>query len=382
MANFSGLWDLRTQIQATAAENWQGGPSSQIYTWGINTSNSLGGPRTFPDSVKIPQQVKTTQTWASFSFRITRGSAIAKIGELYHWGGGVGTSPVLISSEQTWATSSACSSATSATNDGHTCAIQNDGSLWSIGDNGDGQLGIGTTVTASVLTRVGALTDWSLVVAGAETTHAIKTNGTLWAWGNNQNGRLGDGTVVLRSSPVQIGALTDWAVVSSSAEGPTVGSGAAITNGNVLYTWGSGNGGVLGSGNVLTRSSPVQVGSAVWSFVTVGTRNMVAIRTNGTLWGWGESLGGKLGLGTTSSVSSPVQIGALTTWLSASSGTDTSLFLKNDGTLWSTGRGDDFALGNGNLDSRSSPVQVGTDDYWDSPQSGHTSSAALVKERL
>ena len=36
---------------------------------------------------------------------------------------------------------------------------------------------------------------------------------TLMAWGNNGNGQLGDGTVVSKSSPIQIGSLTNWKLV-------------------------------------------------------------------------------------------------------------------------------------------------------------------------
>ena len=48
---------------------------------------------------------------------------------------------------------------------------------------------------------------------------AIKTDGTLWSWGYNvSNGQLGDGTTVSKSSPVQIGTATNW---SSIAAGTT-----------------------------------------------------------------------------------------------------------------------------------------------------------------
>jgi alpha-tubulin suppressor-like RCC1 family protein len=39
---------------------------------------------------------------------------------------------------------------------------------------------------------------------------AVKTNGTLWAWGVNSLGNLGLNDIVSRSSPVQIGSATTW----------------------------------------------------------------------------------------------------------------------------------------------------------------------------
>ena len=40
---------------------------------------------------------------------------------------------------------------------------------------------------------------------------------TLWAFGSNSNGQLGLGDIVPRSSPVQVGSLTDWDSTTYSA---------------------------------------------------------------------------------------------------------------------------------------------------------------------
>ena len=37
---------------------------------------------------------------------------------------------------------------------------------------------------------------------------------SLWTWGYNDGGRLGLNDVVSRSSPVQLGALTTWSLIS------------------------------------------------------------------------------------------------------------------------------------------------------------------------
>ena len=43
---------------------------------------------------------------------------------------------------------------------------------------------------------------------------AIKTDDTLWAWGlNDARGQLGLGDIVDRSSPVQVGTLTTWSKI-------------------------------------------------------------------------------------------------------------------------------------------------------------------------
>ena len=52
-------------------------------------------------------------------------------------------------------------------------------------------------------------------------TIATKTDGTLWSWGNNGSGQLGDGTIINRSSPVQVGTGTNW--ISPYISGPVAG---------------------------------------------------------------------------------------------------------------------------------------------------------------
>jgi alpha-tubulin suppressor-like RCC1 family protein len=37
----------------------------------------------------------------------------------------------------------------------------------------------------------------------------------LYAWGTGTGGKLGDGTIVSKSSPVQIGSLTNWKLLSA-----------------------------------------------------------------------------------------------------------------------------------------------------------------------
>ena len=88
--------------------------------------------------------------------------------------------------------------------------------LWTWGNNGNGQLGDGTTTSrSSPGTTAGGGTNWNQVFGGSNHTAAIKTDGTLWTCGYNGIGRLGDGTTTNRSSPVTTaGGGTNWKQVS------------------------------------------------------------------------------------------------------------------------------------------------------------------------
>ena len=98
----------------------------------------------------------------------------------------------------------------------------------------------------------------------------------MFAWGANGDGQLADGTVIHKSSPVQIGSLTTW---SNLFGGPNANFSGAIKTDGTLWTWGSSSQGQLGHGDRISRSSPVQVGSATdWLSGAFGGDHMLAIR--------------------------------------------------------------------------------------------------------
>ena len=104
--------------------------------------------------------------------------------------------------------------------------IKTDGSLWGVGYNEEGSIGDGTSVSKSSPVQVGALTTWSKISRGANTSFGLSTGGTLWSWGRNSQGRLGLNNTTYYSSPKQIGSLTTWKNIQNPMA--TAISGAAI----------------------------------------------------------------------------------------------------------------------------------------------------------
>ena len=198
----------------------------------------------------------------------------------------------------------------------------------------------------------------------------------LWAWGKASFGVLGQGNTVDQSSPVQI-AGEIWSSVAPN--GNFQPCSMAIKSDGTLWAWGKNNYGQLGQGNTTNYSSPVQVGAlTTWSKVANGDGTFgLAIKTDGTLWAWGRGYGGSLGQGNTTLYSSPVQVGGLTTWLEVSAGYTLSMALKTDGTLWMWGKGENGQLGQGDASDRSSPVQVGALTTWSGIAAGGWWTAAL-----
>src|SRR3990167_9564244 len=300
-----------------------------------------------PTSMISPSAPKGLWSWGSYqNGQLGLGDAVSR------------SSPVQVGASITWASVSAAGS-----NVSH--ATKTDGTLWGWGGNSVGQLGLGDTANRSSPVQVGTLATWGIVESGTNTSFAIKTNGTLWAWGNDGYGYLGLGTSGLnKSSPVQVGTLATWSQVSSSNN-----FFSAIKTDGTLWSWGYNSIGQLGFGDTIRRSSPVQVGTlATWSAVGAGeSYRTFAIKTDGTLWAWGDNASnnyGTLGLGDIVNRSSPVQVGTLTTWSLLGVAGGNAFAVKTDRTLWGWGSNANGRLGLGDLANRSSPVQVGTLASW------------------
>lgn len=251
-----------------------------------------------------------------------------------------------------------------------TMMVKDDGTLWGVGRNDNGQIGInqvdGTPDLAWVVIpyQVGQSTDWlnAKISSNTNAVAAIKSNGTLWTWGAAGSGRLGLNDTANRSSPTQVGALTDWAKISRGAA-----HCLAIKTDGTLWAWGAGSNGELGNSDRNNKSSPVQIGAlTTWSEIAAGNDYSLGVLTDGTMWAWGRNGDGRLGINVVQTAfrSSPIQIGSLTTWSKVFAGTNLSFAISTTGALWAWGLNTEGQLGQNNRTSRSSPVQVGSLTDW------------------
>ena len=247
-----------------------------------------------------------------------------QVGEMYAWGYGSGgslgqnnqaslSSPTQVPGT-TW--SSPENGLPKATMGYGFTVIKSDGTLWGVGDNGPGLLGMNNRTDYSSPIQIfgGSGTDWKFLNNpeqnyGSGTTYAIKNDGTLWTSGSNTYGQLGQNDRTTRSSPIQIPGTT-WDNIASA--GNTAG---LVKTDGTLWTMGRnvrGNLGLNGPTNA-HYSSPVQVPGTTWRTVYAGNYGLAAIKTDGTLWSWGYNTFGELGQNNTTKYSSPTQIPG--TWM-------------------------------------------------------------------
>lgn len=264
------------------------------------------------------------------------------------------TTPAQIGSDTHWVSLAA--------GDEHVLALKDDGSLWAWGANGVGQVGDGTQTDRFAPTHIGSST-WIAIGAGMYHSLAVRSDGTLWAWGHNGQGQLGDGTTTHRFVPTQVGTDTDWVDVDAG-----YAHSVARKSDGTLWSWGWNQYGQLGDGTQVNSSSPVQIGTDVdWASVNAGGDSTLATKADGTLWSWGDNTAGTLGRA--GSGLSPAQVGADTDWarvsLSPCGNYTPVLGIKTGGTLWGWGYNWEAELGLGSYYSvQATPTQVGSASDW------------------
>jgi alpha-tubulin suppressor-like RCC1 family protein len=285
--------------------------------------------------------------------------ALANDGTLWSWGSGSnGNSglgdqnnrsvPTQIGTDNDWQTISSNS------------AIKTNGTLWVWGTNNYAQLGVGDLNNRLVPTQVGTDTNWASAAVGYSAhSLAIKTDGTLWSWGYGGSGQLGNGN---SSSvfPVQVGTGTTWSSV-------TVGSNfsMATKTDNTLWVWGLNSSRELGLFNNGTDQEYPTLRTGSWLISSAGAYHGLGIRVDGTLYAWGDNGMGRLGLGTNTQVNNSTKVGTDTDWLKVTAGLYQTLAIKSNGTLWSWGYNNYGQLGQGTIGGNYySPTQVGTDTDW------------------
>jgi alpha-tubulin suppressor-like RCC1 family protein len=171
-------------------------------------------------------------------------------------------------------------------------------------------------------------------------------------------GQLGDGTIISKSSPVQIGTDTWKEIYPGSLH--CIG----VKSDNTIWGWGNNISGQLGLGDLIIRSSPVQIGNTSTYPIIRALENRTLLGDATHLYGCGNSDNGMLGL----SFGPSFELLQLNNdnYVSVSSlaGYDAVFAIKADGTLWSWGYNNFGQLGQNDRISRSSPVQIGTDTNW------------------
>lgn len=331
-----------------------------LWAWGANASGELADAIPIGGARSSPVQLGTS-SWSFITAGYASSAGVDINGKLYTWGintsGLLGTNDTLNRSNVTQIGTPSSWTQVGFTKDnaGSTFALRNDGSLFTWGPGGLGQLGDNATLTRSSPVQVHTGVKYTSISGGPTSMFGLRTDKTLWAWGFNNAGQLGDITVVNKSSPIQIASGYVFEQVAAGTQNVQ-----ALTTGGLMFGWGTNTSGQLGINDTLNRSSPVQIGTLSWEFLSTGNTTVFGITRGAApalpnLYGWGDPITS----GTTPARSSPVQVQAMTlyqfvsspaqlgtsSWSSISAGGSYSLGVNSAGLLYSWGSNSDGQLG-------------------------------------
>lgn len=241
-----------------------------------------------------------------------------------------------------------------ATGFNHTCVVTSDSRLACWGDNGNGQLGNGSTtastkpvfwtlpepvtrvaagftmscaitrttarvfcsghvVNALVPTEVPNLSEVVDIAAGAQHACALKADGTVWCWGGNSQYELGNGNTVGNYTPVQVMADVGLPLTGVARIDATERHTCAVldTGAGGVRCWGANNYHQLGYDPLAPGAGDPGYARLVPGLTNVaqavaGSAHTCALLNDGTVSCWGLNNLGQLGLGTLNAVSQPV----------------------------------------------------------------------------
>jgi uncharacterized repeat protein (TIGR03803 family) len=387
------LLNRTSPIQVGTATNWQqvragadhvlavrtGGT---LWAWGRNLNGQLGQGYTRTDAAgNVPVQVGVSDGWQIIAPGHAANVAMKADGTLWSWGengsGQLGYRGHLLKP----VAAQFGPVADAAAGDGHGAILRQDGTLWTFGNNGNGQLGNGLSDSAQrpVPSQPQPGTQWLSIATGGLHTAAVRGDGTLWTWGANGDGQLGDGTTTQRTTPGQVGSDSNWLKVTAGRSFTV-----ALRAGGTLWAWGYNSDGQMGNGVASSTDQllPMQIGTASdWADVVSGGYHVLARKQDGTLWAWGYNFYGQLGDGTTTNRSTPVQIGTNTSWARVSAGWHHTVATQADGSLWGWGNNSFGQLGDGSYTSRSTPVQIAAASSWKDVAAGSYHTVAIRADR-
>jgi len=266
-----------------------------------------------------------------------------------------------------------------AAGENHSLALSTDGKVWAWGNNSSGQLGIGdlNVKQLDAPQKILHLTDIMAIDAGHTHSLALQSDGTVWSWGNNSNGQLGNGLEISESKPILIPKLSSCIAIAAG-----YAHSVALKNDGTVWTWGLNSAGQLGDNSEINRNEPVPVGVANVIAIAAGDYHTVALKKDGTVWTWGDNPNGQLGDGTKETKYIPTRVANISKVIGIAAGYLHTLALRSDGTVWGWGGNEYGQLGdNSEVKMQLLPVKtVFTDSQGLAIEAGQYHSLVLKKD--
>ncbi|EAR89718.1 regulator of chromosome condensation (RCC1) protein (macronuclear) [Tetrahymena thermophila SB210] len=197
------------------------------------------------------------------------------------------------------------------------------------------------------------------IACGEEHTSFIAQNGYVYSMGNNNQGQLGVSVdeSYYKSAPTLVEGLKGYKAVQISCGAYHT---ATVCDNGQLFTWGQNCEGQLGIGKSDNMTTPqiVDLKNNLAVFVSCGKRNTMVITQTQKIFGFGDGKCGQLGLGNECNEYKPRQLQIqMQNIVAISCGDRHTLFLNEEGEAFSCGNNTYNQLGCAN-NSQSSNIPV------------------------
>jgi alpha-tubulin suppressor-like RCC1 family protein len=262
-------------------------------------------------------------------------------------------------------------------NAANTCALLANGTVQCWGDNTHGGVGDNTFINRTTPAVVALVNDVVALATspGASHTCALISDGTVRCWGNNFNGVLGTGTTITPPRAVAVVNLPR-AVAITAGQRHT----CALLPNEIARCWGFDS---TIAGGLYTNGIPTTVtldAGVIAEQVRAGANHNCALRVSDQVVCWGDNSSGQLGDSTTTSSVTPVSAGLPidVAAIATSSSASHSCALLDDGTVACWGANESGQLGDGSTTDQSIPVGVAGIGNVTAIATGATHTCALL----
>ncbi|MFA4986927.1 MAG: hypothetical protein WC712_10110 [Candidatus Brocadiia bacterium] len=285
--HISGLYDA-VLLSAGDKHSLAVRRDGSVWAWGYNGSGQLGTGSTTDESA--PVLINGLGLCVAVATGLDHSVALSADGSVYAWGlneyGQLGDGTTTAQDVPVPVPGLANIIAIAAGSDFST-AVSASGTVYAWGNNAQGQLGVPTipnSLTPVVVTNLSVSTVYSLK-AGQKHSFALDASGHVWSWGNNAQGALGLGDTVTRFAAIRIPTLSNVTQIASGYN-----CGFALLADGTVRAWGINTSGILGDGTNTTRLSPVAV-NGISDVVDVRAKSNIqyALKSTGAVWTWGYS---------------------------------------------------------------------------------------------
>ena len=229
-------------------------------------------------------------------------------------------------------------------------SLKADGTVWTWGYNGYGQLGLKDTVTRYKPTQI-SIENVIDIAAGANHVLLLTKDGKVYTFGQNsysQLGRSGDTT-----KPEEVEGLENITKIAAGGY-----HSMALANDGSVYTWGYNGNGQLGNGTTTSSSTPIKIKARNIYQIDAGNQTSAAVDGNGNTYIWGYNGYGQLGNGTTTNLYAPRQVTSLDDIVEVAVENNTVLVLNAAGNVFASGYNGYGNLGNNTTKNSNQFVQV------------------------